>query len=47
MNENLSSNNIEKDNLNFNAEESDYKNLIAKLREIKITITLLEKTLFK
>ena len=47
MSENLSSNNINNDDLKFNAQESDYKKLIARLTEIKITIAVLEKTLFK
>ena len=47
MSENLNSNNIENDEFNHNAEESDYKKLIAKLIEIKSKIFLLEKTIFK
>ena len=47
MSENLTSNNIEIDECNLNSEESDYKNLITRLKEIKKTIALLEKTLFK
>tara|TARA_B100000886_G_scaffold206897_1_gene143047 strand:+ start:317 stop:460 length:144 start_codon:yes stop_codon:yes gene_type:complete len=47
MNENLTPNNIENDDLNLNREDGDYKNLIIRLKEIKKTITLLEKTLFK
>ena len=47
MSEYLTSNNIERDELNLNNEEIDYKNLINKLKEIKINITLLEKTIFK
>ena len=47
MNRNLDSNNIENDEFNVNNEESDYKDLITKLKEIKSTITLLEKTIFK
>ena len=47
MSGNLSSNNIEKDDSNVNTEESDYKDLIVKLQEIKSTIALLEKTIFK
>jgi len=45
MNENLTSNYIENDEINQNDEESDYKNLITKLKEIKSTIILLEKTI--
>ena len=47
MSENLNSINIEKDHFNANTEDSDYKDLIVKLKEIKSTITLLEKIIFK
>ena len=47
MSENLNSNNIENDQFNLNNEDSDYKDLITKLREIKLNIALLEKTIFK
>ena len=47
MSENLISNNIENDDFNLNKEESDYKNLIIRLQEIKKSISLLEKTIFK
>ena len=47
MRENLNSNNHEKDESNLNNEESDYKDLNTRLREIKSTIALLEKTIFK
>ena len=47
MSGNLNSNNIEKDDLNLKTEDSIYKDLIAKLKEIKSTIALLEKTIFK
>ncbi len=47
MSGNLNSNNIEKDGFNVNSEESNYKDLIVKLKEIKSTIALLEKTIFK
>jgi len=43
MSENLNTNNIENDELTLNTEESDYKNLITRLREISSTIALLEK----
>ena len=46
MSENLNSNKIE-DVYNLNNEDSDYKDLITKLREIKSNIALLEKTIFK
>ena len=47
MSGNLNSNNIEKDFFNVKTEESDYKDLITRLREIKSSIALLEKTIFK
>ena len=47
MSENLNSNNIENDEFIFNNKDSDYKDLIEKLKEIKSTIALLEKTIFK
>ena len=47
MSENFNSNNIENDDFNPNNEDSDYKDLITKLREIKSNISLLEKTIFK
>ena len=47
MSENLNSNNNENDVFNLNTEDSDYKDLIVKLKEIKSTIALLEKTIFK
>ncbi len=47
MSENLNSNNIENDDFNFINEESDYKDLITRLNEIKSTIALLEKTISK
>ena len=47
MSENLNSNNIENDEFDLNNEDSDCKDLITKLREIKLNIALLEKTIFK
>tara|TARA_B100000161_G_scaffold149862_1_gene106740 strand:+ start:83 stop:226 length:144 start_codon:yes stop_codon:yes gene_type:complete len=47
MSENFTTNDIENDELNFNSEESVYRNLITRLKEIKKTIDLLEKTIFK
>ena len=47
MSGNLNSNNIENDEFNEDTENSDYKDLIVKLKEIKSTIVLLEKTIFK
>ena len=47
MSGNLNSNNIENDEFNPNNQESDYKDLITKLKEIKSNISLLEETIFK
>ncbi len=47
MSENLNTNNIENDEFNLNTEDSDYKDLIIRLEEIKSTMALLEKTIFK
>ena len=47
MSGNLNSNNIENDEFKLNNEESDYKDLITRLKEIKTTINLLEKIIFK
>ena len=46
MNEKFTSNNIENDQLTRDTEESDYKNLVTRLKEISSTIALLEKTIF-
>ena len=43
MNEKFIANKIENDDLTLNTEESDYKNLVTRLREISSTIALLEK----
>ena len=47
MSENLNSKNIENDEFNLRNEDSDYNDLITRLNEIKSTIALLEKTIFK
>ena len=47
MSGNLNSNNIEKDDFNVKTEDSIYKDLIVKLKEIKSTIALLEKIILK
>ena len=47
MSKNLNSNNIQNDQFNLGNEDSDYKDLIIKLKEINSTIALLEKTKFK
>ena len=43
MNENLTSENIKKDEINIKNEECEYKNLITRLSEINLTIALLKK----
>ena len=47
MTGNLNSNIPEKDDCNVSTEDFDYKDLITRLNEIKSTIALLEKTIFK
>ena len=47
MIKNLNSNNIENDDITLNNEDSDYEDLINRLREIKSNIASLEKTIFK
>ena len=47
MSENLNSNNIENDEFNLNNEDCDYKELNIRLKEIRSTIALLEKIIFK
>ena len=47
MTENLYSNAIENDDFNLNKEDNEYQDLINRLKEIKSTIALLEKTIFK
>ena len=47
MNQNLNPNNIENDDFNPKNEDSDYKDLITRLKEIESTIALLGKTIFK
>ena len=47
MSENLNSNKIENDEFNLNNEDIEYKDLINRLKEIRSTIALLEKTIFK
>ena len=47
MSENLNSKNYENEEFNLNAEDIDYKDLIIRLKDIKLTIALLEKTIFK
>ena len=40
------SNYQENDEFNMNNEENDYENLVIRIKEMKTTIALLEKTLF-
>ena len=47
MSKNSNSNNIENYKFNLNNEDSVYKDLITRLKEIKSTIALLEKIIFK
>ena len=47
MDEEFLSKDIENEEVTLNTEESDYKNLITRLKEIKKTISLLEKTIFR
>ena len=47
MSENLNTHNIENNEFNLNKEDCDYKDLIIRLQEIKTTIALLEKRIFK
>ena len=47
MNEKFTSNNIENDDFHPINEDSDYKDLINRLNEIKSTIASIEKTIFK
>ena len=43
MDEKIISKNIENDEFNFNSAENDYKNLINRLKQIRLNIELLEK----
>ncbi len=47
MSENLNSNNTQYEESNLKYEDSDYEELITRLKKIKSIITLLEKTIFK
>ena len=47
MSENLNSINSQNDECNQNNEDSDFNDLIIRLKEIKLTIALLEKIIFK
>ena len=47
MSENLNSNNHQNEAFDLNNEDTDFQDLINRLKEIKSTIALLEKTIFK
>ena len=47
MSENLNSNNNENEDFNLYTDDRDYKDLIKRLKDIKSTINLLEKIIFK
>ena len=47
MSKNSTFNNTRNRDFHLNTEESDYTNLITRLKEIKKTIVLLEKIIFK
>ena len=47
MSQDLNSNNVKNAEFNQKTEESDYKDLMTKLQEIKTTIALLKKIIFK
>ena len=47
MSENWNSNNNQNEDFNLNNEDSDYKDLIIRLKEIKLNLALLKKTIFK
>ena len=47
MSEDLTSKNIENDKFNLNIEENDYRYLFTRLKDIKTSIALLEKLIFR
>jgi len=47
MSENLNSNNYKNEEFNLNNVDIDYIDLITRLKDIKSTISLLEKIIFK
>ena len=47
MDEEFLSKDIENEEFPLNTEESDYKNLITRLKEIKKTLALLENAIFR
>ena len=46
MNDEFTTNNIENDKSDMNIEDSDYKNLILRLKDINLTIASLKKQYF-
>tara|TARA_B100000524_G_C23473907_1_gene307178 strand:+ start:320 stop:463 length:144 start_codon:yes stop_codon:yes gene_type:complete len=47
MDEKFTSNNIQNDKAPLNSADTDYKNLIIRLKDISERIALLEKTIFR
>ena len=47
MSKNVTSNSFHNNDFNMDNEEIDYKNLITRLKEIKTSIALLEKIIFR
>jgi hypothetical protein len=47
MDEKFSSNNFKNDEMTWNNKESEYENLIIRIKEISRTISLLQKTILK
>ena len=47
MDEKFSSNNFKNDEMTRNNKESEYENLIIRIKEISRTISLLQKTILK
>ena len=47
MDEKFSSNNFKNDEMTQNNKESEYENLIIRIKEISRTISLLQKTILK
>ena len=47
MDEKLTENNIDNNEFSLNTEESDYQILTTRLKDITLTISLLEKTISK
>ena len=47
ISDNKTQKNTENDEFNLNTEETNYKNLVSRLKEIKKIVASLEKTIFK